>query len=237
MNSSVPDYKEIYQTQDQVFNILRNQLDDFYLTGGTALGRFYLNHRYSEDLDFFLNLLPDFGDRVRKIIERIRQSFTLEASTTVWSENFVRIRLAGGSQMKVEFVNDTPFHWGPIIDFHGIRLDNPANILANKITAVVTREEPKDVFDIVTLSQNFSFDWDEVFRMAFEKQIMDATDVAMRLSTFPVEWMAGLAWLKDPVDPAMFRHRIEIISDDLLFARDNSLGLGKIPITEAKPFL
>ena len=27
----------------------------FYLTGGTALGRCYLNHRYSDDLDFFVN--------------------------------------------------------------------------------------------------------------------------------------------------------------------------------------
>lgn len=25
----------------------------FYLTGGTALAAYYLNHRYSEDLDFF----------------------------------------------------------------------------------------------------------------------------------------------------------------------------------------
>jgi len=28
-------------------------INDFYLTGGTALAAFYLNHRYSEDLDFF----------------------------------------------------------------------------------------------------------------------------------------------------------------------------------------
>lgn len=28
-------------------------IKDFYLTGGTALAAFYLNHRYSEDLDFF----------------------------------------------------------------------------------------------------------------------------------------------------------------------------------------
>lgn len=27
--------------------------DNFYLTGGTALAAFYLQHRYSEDLDFF----------------------------------------------------------------------------------------------------------------------------------------------------------------------------------------
>ena len=27
--------------------------DNFYLSGGTALAEFYLNHRLSEDLDFF----------------------------------------------------------------------------------------------------------------------------------------------------------------------------------------
>lgn len=31
----------------------------FYLTGGTALWHFYLNHRYSEDLDFFVNTDSD----------------------------------------------------------------------------------------------------------------------------------------------------------------------------------
>jgi len=29
-------------------------VDNFYLSGGTALAEFYLYHRYSEDLDFFL---------------------------------------------------------------------------------------------------------------------------------------------------------------------------------------
>ena len=28
-------------------------LDNFYFTGGTALSEFYLQHRYSEDMDFF----------------------------------------------------------------------------------------------------------------------------------------------------------------------------------------
>ncbi len=28
-------------------------VQNFYLTGGTALAAFYLQHRYSEDLDFF----------------------------------------------------------------------------------------------------------------------------------------------------------------------------------------
>lgn len=39
-------------------NFLREFFDrtqEFYLTGGTALSAFYLQHRLSEDLDFFTN--------------------------------------------------------------------------------------------------------------------------------------------------------------------------------------
>ena len=33
---------------------------DFYLTGDTALSRAYLNHRYSDDMDFFVNGSDNF---------------------------------------------------------------------------------------------------------------------------------------------------------------------------------
>ncbi|MGD2089262.1 MAG: nucleotidyl transferase AbiEii/AbiGii toxin family protein [Candidatus Aminicenantes bacterium] len=46
-------YKELYVIQDAVFKIV--EAYDFYLTGGTALSRFYLNHRYWDDLDFFVH--------------------------------------------------------------------------------------------------------------------------------------------------------------------------------------
>ena len=35
------------------FIFSRSELNDFYLTGGTALAGYYLNHRISDDLDFF----------------------------------------------------------------------------------------------------------------------------------------------------------------------------------------
>ena len=45
----------------------------FYLTGGTALAGFYLNHRVSDDLDFFTDQkdFPTF--RVEAIAEEIRK--------------------------------------------------------------------------------------------------------------------------------------------------------------------
>ena len=64
-----------------------------YLSGGTAASRGYLQHRFSEDLDLFVNdeitLHPQLG-----------------------------------------------------------RLDSPENILANKLTALADRDEPKDLADI-----------------------------------------------------------------------------------------
>src|SRR3989338_7399780 len=36
-----------------ILPFLKDQLDDFYLAGGTALSMFYFQHRESFDLDFF----------------------------------------------------------------------------------------------------------------------------------------------------------------------------------------
>ena len=53
-------YNNLYAVQDDLMKIVQDLEVDFYLTGGTALSRCYLNHRYSDDLDFFVNEAPDF---------------------------------------------------------------------------------------------------------------------------------------------------------------------------------
>ncbi len=52
--------EKLYPLQNKVLSIIQASGAEFYLTGGTALSRFYLQHRYSEDLDFFLNAHPEF---------------------------------------------------------------------------------------------------------------------------------------------------------------------------------
>jgi len=47
------DYKKLYALQDEVLEKVFAVEDEFYLTGGTALSRFYQEKRYSDDLDFF----------------------------------------------------------------------------------------------------------------------------------------------------------------------------------------
>ncbi len=55
MNSFKRDYKKLNHLQDRFFEWYRSLELPFYLTGETALGRCYLQHHFSEDLDFFMN--------------------------------------------------------------------------------------------------------------------------------------------------------------------------------------
>jgi len=52
--------KRLYPFQDTVIEIISELETGFYLTGGTALSRGYLQHRFSEDLDLFVNDQPLF---------------------------------------------------------------------------------------------------------------------------------------------------------------------------------
>lgn len=137
--------------------------------------------------------------------------------------------------MKLEFVNDTGEHWEPVLFYNEIPLDNPGNILANKLGAMLNRDEAKDVFDIVSIAESYSFTWSTIYQQAVKKQLMNEPDILMRLTTFPVEWLPEQRWLKYPVDLPAFKEKLERISDDFLLAKENSLGAGKIRIEEAKP--
>lgn len=59
----------LYPLQDKVLEIVGKLPVGFYLTGGTDLSLAYLNHRYSDDLDFFVNNVADFKSQVNIIIK------------------------------------------------------------------------------------------------------------------------------------------------------------------------
>lgn len=47
--------KSLYPLQNGVLSIVQNAAGTpFFLTGGTALSRYYTHHRYSDGLDFFV---------------------------------------------------------------------------------------------------------------------------------------------------------------------------------------
>ena len=141
----------LYPFQDEILKIIENIGSDFYLTGGTALSRCYLKHRFSDDLDFFVNDHKDFKIQCRTIIKALRKYWICDVTAT--SDTFVRVFLKNReTTLKIDFVNDVPFHFGNILAmplFH--RVDSWRNILSNKLCAL-SRMEVKDVADIVYIA-------------------------------------------------------------------------------------
>ena len=120
--------------------------ESFYLTGGTALSAFYLQHRLSEDLDFFtdnefaIETVLDFVKLLPGIQERHYER--------KYDRRIFLLHYPNGQAMKVEFTR-YPFTRrvaGPVID--SICVDSLEDILVNKLMAMTDREEPKDYVDL-----------------------------------------------------------------------------------------
>ncbi len=144
--------EKLYPLQDKVFKVFRQVETEFYLTGGTAASRGYLNHRYSDDLDFFVNDDERFGLWVSRIIQVLNNSW--QCIVLMNEKRFARLHIVEDDVLlKIEMINDVPAHVGEIIN-HPIlgRLDSAENIFANKISALIGRDEPKDLVDIWAFS-------------------------------------------------------------------------------------
>jgi predicted nucleotidyltransferase component of viral defense system len=151
MNNSAAYYFDtLYPYQDRILKIIQGTDTGFYLTGGTAASRGYLNHRFSDDLDLFVNDNPNFLLWSERIIQSLEKADCGRLAVNQKEERFVRLALTQPNWVfKIEMVNDVPAHVGTIQNHPVLgRLDSAENILANKITALLDREEPKDLADI-----------------------------------------------------------------------------------------
>ena len=188
------DYKKLYALQDRVLKRVFEVEDEFYLTGGTALSRFYQEKRYSDDLDFFTNSSTRFNFAVKNILIELSNEFTIENELD--SRDFVRIKIDG--LLQVDFVNDrVPRYKEPNILENGYKIDTIENILSNKITAVIGRDNPKDIFDIYLINKYYTIDWKEILDSAQDKSVFSIDDLIVRLRSFPHRLLKSINLIED----------------------------------------
>jgi hypothetical protein len=126
----------------------------FFLTGGSALGIFYLDHRRSYDLDLF-SAEPVDSLTLRNRVLRIAQDIGAECTPVQSSPDFHRFELKRGSDREMlDFVIDR----APQLDAEksetdGIRIDTIREIIANKWSSLVGRMEIKDLIDLYFLDR------------------------------------------------------------------------------------
>lgn len=143
-------FTKLYPFQDAVLGAFSATDTEFYLTGGTAASRGYLRHRFSDDLDLFVNDDQRFVLWADRLITSVAGRPEWDVSVVLRDPRFVRFLVStAGLGLRIELVNDVPSRVGQV-SIHPVlgRLDTAENILANKLSALADREEPKDLADV-----------------------------------------------------------------------------------------
>ncbi len=148
--------------QQSVFNeIGKNSYirKQFYLTGGTALSAVYLQHRYSDDLDFFSESKFD-----NQIIFAFLQELSKKLAFT-FQPRFLEVTyifdllFSNKSPLKIDF-SYYPYkriEKSKVIE--GLEIDSLTDIAINKLFTVQQRNDVKDFVDLYYLLQDFAI-WD-----------------------------------------------------------------------------
>lgn len=166
--------------------------EQFYFTGGTVLSSFYLQHRYSEDLDFFSENKFDENailEMVRSWAKKYQFTFTNQLSEVV---SMFYLTFKNTKILKVDF-GYYPYkrvEKGKIIN--GIEVDSMLDIAINKLATVNQRSSVKDFVDLYYLLEKFTI-WDLIqgvkvkFRMEIDYWILssDMFDVVDKFDHMP----------------------------------------------------
>jgi predicted nucleotidyltransferase component of viral defense system len=131
--------------------------DRFFLTGGAALAGYHLGHRTTKDLDLFTT-----EDRMEEGVSALGSAVrelggSIESLRT--SPDFRRFLVRRGSQaVVVDLVRDmAPQIFPEKLRMGEVRVDPPEEILANKLCALLSRGEIRDLVDLWALErQGFS---------------------------------------------------------------------------------
>lgn len=85
------------------------------------------------------------------------------------SKDFTRFKI--DDLLQVDFVNDISFRYKePVVSEEHYLIDTIENILSNKLTAVVGRDNPKDIFDIYLIWKFYEINWEQILETAHKKQ-------------------------------------------------------------------
>jgi predicted nucleotidyltransferase component of viral defense system len=120
--------------------------ENFFITGGTTLAVFYLHHRISEDIDFFTTSFRDLN----RVDQSLRRLFRKDIIPVQSTQDFFSYLI---EDVKVDLVFDPLSNPEPrpLFDLKNgthIRIDTLDHIASNKLAAVASRTEPKDLIDL-----------------------------------------------------------------------------------------
>ena len=157
------------QNQTRILGMLSKEksvYDHFYLTGGTALAEFYLEHRLSEDLDFFAEDIFEPQD-ISIILKKLQKKMGIRhiRSEQSFNRNLFFLELEN-DVIKTEF---TYFPFTRIekkkkID--DLFIDSLVDIAVNKVFTIYQKPRSRDFIDLYFILKKENWNIDDLVKNA-----------------------------------------------------------------------
>ena len=197
----------LYPLQDRILGIAATYGNALVLTGGTALARLYLHHRYSDDIDLF-SLESKPGELGRALANTLQShGFVVEPVTEAIAS--MRIWVGDGEhRVQVDVAPDAPRVEAPTKSVLGVPSHTLRDIAANKIGAFEDRSEVKDAVDLYHLTRQFT--WRQLFDDAEAKRVPIAYDDLRHFLDTPLR---GSALLVEPIGVSDFARFVTSLRD------------------------
>jgi len=151
-------------------NLPEKILSSFYLTGGTALSAFYLEHRLSQDLDMFTDTeetMPPI-EFLTGLIKKLPSIDDIQYERLFDRRIFV-VTFKDDDTLKVEFVTYPFKSIEKRAKIGKLIVDSPLNIVTGKLFALTDRYDPKDFVDLYFFQQKYDWTLNELITRAEER--------------------------------------------------------------------
>lgn len=145
-------------------------LASFYLTGGTALSAFYIEHRLSKDLDFFTDTeeqMPPI-EFLTALIRRLPSVKDIRYER-LFDRRIFEVVFKDSDTLKVEF-STYPFRSMEERTKVGrLVVDSLLNIVTGKLFALTDRYDPKDFVDLYFVLRDYDWKLDDLIKKTEER--------------------------------------------------------------------
>lgn len=176
-------------------------LENFYLSGGTALSSWYLHHRESYDLDFFSDKTFD-SDRIIQLFKRRQDQLGARAIT--FDEDFgfltLFLRYPDNGRLKTDFNHYSDFRLKEGFKWQGLQVDSLYDIAVNKTQTIRTHPRERDYADLYFIIKETGWRIDNLLSDADKKFSMTTDSIQTAKNFLKVSEVSNLPKMLVPFD-------------------------------------
>jgi predicted nucleotidyltransferase component of viral defense system len=142
----------------------------FYFSGGTALSHYYLQHRLSEDLDFF-NIQEFDPQGITVTLKSLQPqlkfiSYDFQSS---FNRNLFFIKFEDDYILKLEFTYYPFTQIKPPTKKDGLLVDSVLDIATNKLFTITQKPRGRDYYDLYCIIQKYHYSMGKLRMLARQK--------------------------------------------------------------------